>query len=88
MGVSMIATLIAQFWPYIAGAVAIALAYFGVKAKGASDERTKIDAQVNKQADAARKEAKNVDDKVDSMGDAAIRDTARQWVRQPGKDSD
>ncbi len=76
---------IAEFWPYIAGGIAIVLAYFGVRLKGKSDGRQEIRDQINKQAAEAGKEARNVQTKVNRMDDgAAAAELNRRWVRDKG----
>lgn len=84
----MLSAILGQFWPYIAGGIAVLAAYFGVRQSGKSAALAEQAAQLNRQADAARKEAQNVADQVDSMGDAAVRSDAAKWVRDPGKSGD
>lgn len=82
----MINALLAQFWPYIAGVIAVLAAYFGVRQSGKSAALAEQAAQLNKQADAARKEASNVQDTVAKMGDDAVSSELKSgWVRDPGK---
>lgn len=77
--------LIAEFWPYIAGGVALILAYFGVRLKGKSDGREEVRSQINKQAVEAAKEARDVQTKVNRMDDgAANAELNRRWVRDKG----
>lgn len=77
--------LIAQFWPYIAGGVAIVLAYFGVRMKGKSDGRQEVRDQINKQAVEAAKEARDVQAKIDRMPDGgANAELRRRWMRDKG----
>ncbi|MNU46302.1 hypothetical protein D3C71_351610 [compost metagenome] len=77
--------LIAQFWPYIAGAVALILAYFGVRLKGKSDGRQEVRDQINKQAVEAAKESRDVQAKINRMPDGgAAAELRRKWVRDPG----
>jgi hypothetical protein len=82
---AILSALLAQYWPYLAGGVAIALAYFGVRLKGKSDGRQEVQAQINKQAVDAAKEARDVQSKIDRMpvggADAELR---RKWMRKPG----
>lgn len=77
----MIELILGQIWPYLLGAAALVAGWFAARAGGKASERQKMDAQINKQADQARKGARDVADKVDSMDDAAVRDSARKWVR-------
>lgn len=77
--------LVAEFWPYIAGGLAIVLAYFGVRLKGKSDGRQEVREQINKQAVEAAKEARDVQTKVNRMDDgAAAAELNRRWVRDKG----
>lgn len=77
--------ILAEFWPYIAGAFAIVLAYFGVRLKGKSDGRQEVRDQINKQAVEAAKEARDVQTKVNRMDDgAANAELNRRWVRDKG----
>ena len=77
--------LLAEFWPYIAGGLAIVLAYFGVRLKGKSDGREEVRNQINKQAVEAAKESRDVQAKVNRMGDgAAAAELRRKWMRDPG----
>lgn len=77
--------LVAEFWPYIAGGLAIVLAYFGVRLKGKSDGRQEVRDQINKQAVEAAKEARDVQTKVNRMDDgAAAAELNRRWVRDKG----
>lgn len=79
--------LIAQFWPYIAGGIAIVLAYFGVRMKGKSDGRQEVRDQINKQAVEAAKEARDVQAKIDRMPDGgAAAELRRKWMRNKGTD--
>jgi hypothetical protein len=77
--------LLAEFWPYIAGGVAIVMAYFGVRMKGKADGRQEVQAQINKQAVEAAKEARDVQAKVNRMDDGgAAAELNRKWVRDKG----
>ncbi|MFY3310886.1 hypothetical protein [Achromobacter ruhlandii] len=81
----MIQMLLGEFWPYLAGGVAVVLAYFGVRLKGKFDGRQEVQAQINKQAVESAKEARDVQAKVNRMGDgAANAELNRNWVRDKG----
>lgn len=81
----MIQMLLGEFWPYLAGGVAIVLAYFGVRLKGKSDGRQEVQNQINKQAVEAAKEARDVQAKINRMGDgAANAELNRHWMRDKG----
>lgn len=77
----MIQMLLGEFWPYLAGGVAIVLAYFGVRLKGKSDGRQEVQNQINKQAAEAVKEARDVQAKIDRMPDDAVASQFDRWVR-------
>ena len=64
--------LISEFWPYIAGGIAIVLAYFGVRMKGKADGRQEVRDQINKQAVESAKEARDVQAKIDRLPDDAV----------------
>lgn len=82
---AILSALLTEFWPYLAGGVAIVLAYFGVRLKGKSDGRQEVQAQINKQAVEAAKEARDVQIKIDRMPDgAADAELRRKWMRKPG----
>lgn len=77
-------TLLLEFWPYIAGGLAVVLAYFGVRLKGKSDGRQEIRDQINKQAVESAKEVRNVQAKINRMPDDAAADELRaRWMRKP-----
>ncbi|MGR8759422.1 hypothetical protein PVB08_22155 [Bacillus thuringiensis] len=81
----MIQMLLGEFWPYLAGGVAIVLAYFGVRLKGKSDGRQEVRNQINKQAVEAAKEARDVQAKIDRMPDGgSMAELRRKWMRKPG----
>lgn len=81
----IVSLLLAEFWPYIAGGLAIVLAYFRVRLKGKSDGRQEVRDQINKQAVEAAKEARDVQTKVNRMDDgAAAAELNRRWVRDKG----
>lgn len=71
----------ARIWPYIAVVGGVLAGLFAVRQSGKSAARLEDAAKLNKQAAQAQQEAKNVDNKIDSMGDAAIRASASKWVR-------
>jgi hypothetical protein len=78
-------TLLLEFWPYIAGGLAVVLAYFGVRLKGKSDGRQEVRDQINKQAVESAKESRDVQAKVNRMGDGdADAELRRKWMRDPG----
>lgn len=84
MGVAM-SILLAEFWPYIAGGLAIVLAYFGVRLKGKSDGREEVRSQINKQAVEAAKESRDVQAKVNRMDDGgAAAELRSKWMRDKG----
>lgn len=77
--------LIAEFWPYIAGGLAIVLAYFGVRLKGKSDGRQEVRDQINKQAVESVKEVRDVQAKINRMDDGgAAAELRSKWMRDKG----
>lgn len=77
--------LLAEFWPYIAGGLAIVLAYFGVRLKGKSDGREEVRSQIIKQAVEAAKESRDVQAKVNRMDDGgAAAELGSKWMRDKG----
>ena len=72
----------AKIWPYIAIVGTVLAGLFAVRQSGKSAARLEDAAKINQQATQAQQEDKNVNDKVDSMGDAAIRADAAKWVRR------
>lgn len=79
----MMSLLLDQFWPYIAGAIFLVLAFFGVRQSGKSAGREQAE-QKQAQAQAkAREIANDVDQEIDALGDDGIRDRASGWLRKP-----
>ncbi|MFY1939545.1 hypothetical protein ACOTCW_29010 [Achromobacter xylosoxidans] len=78
---AILSALFAEFWPYLAGGVAIVLAYFGIRLKGKSDGRQEVQNQINKQAAEAAKEARDVQAKIDRLPDDAVASQFDRWVR-------
>lgn len=82
---TILSALFADFWPYLAGGLAIVMAYFGVRLKGKSDGRQEVQNQINKQAVETAKETRDVQAKINRMGDgAANAELNRKWVRDKG----
>lgn len=77
----MISLLLDQFWPYIAGAVFLALAFFGVRQSGKSAGRQEAEQKQAKGEAKAREVAKDVDQQIDALGDDSVRDRATDWLR-------
>jgi hypothetical protein len=78
---AILSALFAEFWPYLAGGVAIVLAYFGIRLKGKSDGRQEVQNQINKQAVESVKEARDVQAKIDRLPDDAVASQFDRWVR-------
>ncbi|WP_082878746.1 hypothetical protein [Achromobacter ruhlandii] len=75
----------AQYWPALALGVAVVLGAFGIRLKGKSDGRQEVQNQINKQAVESAKEARDVQAKINRMGDgAANAELNRKWVRDKG----
>lgn len=84
---SILQVFFGEFWPYVAGGVAIVLAYFSVRMKGKSDGRQEVQTQINKQAVESAKEARDVQAKVNRMDSGgAAAELNRHWVRDKGAD--
>ena len=78
-------TVLLEFWPYIAGGLAIVLAYFGVRLKGKSDGRQEVRDQINKQAVESAKDVRDVQAKVNRMDDGgAAAELRSKWMRDKG----
>lgn len=76
-----------RVWPYIVGVAGIIAGLFYVRQSGKSAARTEDAAKINKQAQAAHKEQRNVENEVAAMGDDAVDRRLDQWVRGPkGRD--
>ncbi|MFY2643706.1 hypothetical protein ACOTDF_19275 [Achromobacter insuavis] len=86
---AILSALFAEYWPYLAGGMAIVLAYFGVRLKGKSDGRQELQNQLNQQTVDSAKEARNVQTKINRLpdGDAAAK-LRRDWMRHesPGRE--
>jgi phage tail sheath gpL-like len=77
--------LFAEYWPALAVGAAFVLGALGIRLKGKSDGRQEVQAQINKQAVEAAKEARDVQAKVNRMDDgAANAELNRKWVRDKG----
>lgn len=65
--------------------ILLAVAYLRGRGVGRTAERGERDARINRQADRARKEARDVQGQTARMDDAAIADELkRDWVRGAG----
>jgi hypothetical protein len=81
----MIQMLLGEFWPWLALGVAFVLGALGIRLKGKSDGRQEVQAQINKQAVEAAKEARDVQAKIDRMPDGgSMAELRRKWMRKPG----
>lgn len=83
----MLALLLSEFGGYIAAALAALVALAGVYFKGRSSGKTEVvaerEAVIHKQADQAKQEVRDVETKIESKPDDAVRDLARsKWVRR------
>jgi hypothetical protein len=77
---TLLIELATKFGPYIAAFIGIVGAYFGIKAKGASDARAEDRAQTNQQSLEAVKEVQDVQAKTRSMSDDAVYADLDKWV--------
>lgn len=74
--------LLGNIWPYLLAGAGVVAAYFGVKAKGASDQKAATAVQVAKQDQQAQTVARKVDNEVDrKTDDAVVDELSRGWVR-------
>lgn len=82
---SILQAFLGEFWPYLAGGIALALAALGISLKGKSSGREEVRAQINKQAVETAKEARDVQAKVNRMDSgSAAAELNRHWVRDKG----
>lgn len=72
-----------RIWPYIAGLVGIFAGLFYVRQSGKAAARVEDAARLNKQADKAQKEHRDVQNTVAAMDDAAVDRELDEWVRGP-----
>lgn len=75
----MIAALLAELWPYIAGLLGIIAGSLGLYAKGRSDAKAKAETATLKDYQAKRQEVDNADV---SVGDS---DADLEWLRSRSK---
>ena len=69
----------------LAAIAVLLLAYLRGRSTGRSAEREQRDMKINRQADEARQEVRNVQDQTARMDDAAIaNELKRDWVRGAG----
>lgn len=81
----MIEAIIHQLWPYVVAIISGLVAYLGIRQSGKSAGRAEAEQEQQKAAADARERAREVDNKIDSLGDSAVRDRAKRWVRNDGK---
>lgn len=76
--------ILAKFWPYAAMAGAIIAGWVTARQSGKAAARMEAAAQINKQAEAADKEARDVHIQTAGMSDDAIAaELKSEWVRGP-----
>lgn len=83
----MLAAILSEFGGYIVGGVAALIAiftmYFKGRSAGIKEERVEQRAEVQKQAEVAKQEVRDVEAKIESQPDNAVRERARsKWVRR------
>jgi hypothetical protein len=78
---AILSALFAEYWPALAVGAAFVLGALGIRLKGKSDGRQEVQAQINKQAVEAAKEARDVQAKIDRMPDDAVAHEFDRWVR-------
>lgn len=82
---AILSALFAEYWPALAVGAAFVLGALGIRLKGKSDGRQEVQAQINKQAVEAAKEARDVQAKIDRMPDGgSMAELRRKWMRKPG----
>ena len=80
---AIIAALWARIWPYLALAGGLLAGLFVVRQSGKAAGRADLEQEMNKRAADARKEARNVADTIDTMGDDPVADKLKSdWVRR------
>lgn len=78
----MIEMIIGQVWPYLLGALALLAGWVAAKRQGRAEAQRDALQKAVETADKARKEARDVAQKVDAMGDPAVSDRLKSdWVR-------
>jgi hypothetical protein len=75
----MITAILAEFGPYIAGALALLAGLFGVYRKGRKDANTKHNAKVAKGTSERKKTRDEIDDDVRLIN--ASNELRRNWTR-------
>jgi len=71
----------ARVWPYIAALAALGAAVIGIRQSGKAAGRTEAKTDQLEADASARKKAREVDNKLDALDDDAIRNRARDWLR-------
>lgn len=71
-----------RVWPYVALIGTGIAAFVGIRQSGKSAGKREVQQEINQEQAKAREKAREVDNKVDAMGDDAVRDSGRQWVRR------
>lgn len=78
---SILSMIVGEFWPYIAGAVGLAVVFlFGKKSGKSAAERKNLERRID--AIGAKKE---IDNEVESLPDPARRDELGRFVRAKPK---
>lgn len=80
---AIILSFLSQFWGYIAAGVGLVVAYFAVKARGASQARQEdaaVTAKLEQKAQQVRQEVAN--DVARKDDDAVAAELASDWVRR------
>ncbi len=78
---ALIRLWLSRAWGYIAAGVAVVLGLLAIRQSGKDAARTEDAAKINREAQKAREKAREVDEEINQLDDAAVRDRASQWVR-------
>lgn len=71
----------AKAWPYLAVIVAAFAAFFGIRQSGKAAARAEDAVKLNETAAKARKEARDVAQKVAALDDDGVDSRLDEWVR-------
>lgn len=80
---SILSSIVAQYWPYLAGGLAVVLSYFGVRWQAKSEAKAEARAESNEQAIKSMKQAQEVRNDVNQMAPGgAAAELKRDWMRK------
>lgn len=81
MGLTMLKALFARIWPYIALVGAVVAGLFAARQSGKAAAKQEAKAEQAKADIKGMGDARDARDEIDSLDDAAVRDRARQRMR-------